>query len=302
MSHVKKIQVILLLFLILNSFFAIGQVFNNYYSALPTALTGNIGIQAPDGGYVVGGSSGNDLQLTKTNSQGAILWSNKYDVNKVNFGESISSISIIQNHPSNINGYLITGTTNNDFFTVPNSSDAFVMKTDYDGNVIWIHAFTRTNETGTFEGFDGGIKGQELSDGSLVVSINVLGDGGVLRLTPNGDYLNGSAATSIKVVNAGGCCPVAFSSGENIKSGILNAASNHYLIVGDASNNTLSFNYFYLLDFNLLPFGTAPTLSFGKMLGGSLEKKSLNSADKLPNGDYITCGYTEQGTIGPAGD
>ncbi|HEX8549202.1 MAG TPA: hypothetical protein VF691_19725, partial [Cytophagaceae bacterium] len=301
MAFILGIRSKLLCLLLLCSCVSYSQVFNNFYSSDAVPITGNVGIATPDGGYLFGGTANNgiDLEITKIDFEGTVQWSYIYDLNKVNFPEYITGISIIKNNSSNWQGFLIVGTTYNDINTVNNSSDPFVLKVGLSGNLDWVRAFTRTDETSLYGGFDKGIKAEELNDGSIVVSMDVLGDAGILRLNENGDFLNGSAAASSKVVNAGGCCPIAFTSTEEINGGILNASSDHYIMVGEANSESNSF--YYLLDFNL-PSSSAPTVSFGKMLGGSPEKKSLLSVDKLPNGDYIACGYTEEDALGGIGD
>ncbi|HEX8547707.1 MAG TPA: hypothetical protein VF691_12145, partial [Cytophagaceae bacterium] len=288
---------ILSIVLIFRTAISFGQVFNNYYDVTSSTLTGQVGIQAEDGGFVFGGttSDGNDIHVTKVNSQGEVSWTHRYDLNKANLPEFVTGICL-----SRDNGFLIVGTSFNDQPGVVNGSDAFVMKIDRSGNYNWSRAISQEDETGLPNGEDKGMNIQQLSDGSIVVAMDVSNDGAIVMLNEGGDYLNGSAVSSVKVVSAGGCCPSAFEDTETLKGGILSANSEKYFAVGNVSRGL--FYYYYLLNFNLVPGTGTPSVSFGKMLGGSSEKKSLMSIDGLPDGSYVACGYTEEGALGGAGD
>ena len=230
MNQVKYLQFILIFFFSLNQYKADCQLFNNFYSSPAVgALNGSRGISTTDGGALMGGTADNDIFLTKTNGSGELEWSFRYDINGVNFGDGLQSIATITKNSLGINGYLVVGTQFNDFNTNVNSSDAYVMKVSLTGQIVWIHGFTRDGFTCLSCGWDNGLSGVELADGSLAISMSVLGDAAIVRLDQNGNYLNGTAASSSKILNAGGCCPVAFASGEDLFAGSISSNGANYI-------------------------------------------------------------------------
>ncbi len=95
--------------------------------------------QTLDGGYVVVGrkgsfregveNSGNvaDLYLIKTDAAGASLWEKTYGGKGLSAGHSV-----LQTEDG---GYYVTGTT--DAFSTPNEYEAYVIRTDDEGIVLW---------------------------------------------------------------------------------------------------------------------------------------------------------------------
>ena len=95
--------------------------------------------QTSDGGYIIAGSiyshfpTGQDFYLVKTDDMGDILWTRVFSA-----GEDEEAYSVIQTGDS---GFVLAGYSGlwvGDMY----SSDAFIVKTDSDGNSEWARTYT----------------------------------------------------------------------------------------------------------------------------------------------------------------
>ena len=108
-----------------------------------------------DEGYIVTGNIGeynnSDILLFKTDQNGNIIW-------EQSFGDQYydRAFSVIQTLDG---GYIIAGDTNR---AEPNFHDAWVIKTDQDGNVIW-------DNTYGLDGSDHAMSIIQLDDGNFVI-------------------------------------------------------------------------------------------------------------------------------------
>jgi hypothetical protein len=99
-------------------------------------------LQTPDGGYIVGGITASFgatpdiwlIWLIKTDADGNKVWDKTYG------GTRVAIINSMILTPEG--GYLISGATGTDF---NESSDAFLIKTDSNGNELWSHAYGGDN-------------------------------------------------------------------------------------------------------------------------------------------------------------
>ena len=97
---------------------------------------GNSVQQTSDGGYIVAGSSSFDstnlidIYLIKTNAIGDTLWTKTYGGKGYDYGQAIEQ--------TKDGGYVITGYANN---CDTCSYNAYIMKTDENGNIIWANTY-----------------------------------------------------------------------------------------------------------------------------------------------------------------
>jgi hypothetical protein len=80
--------------------------------------------QTNDGGYVIAGSTENDVYLIKTNANGDPLWTKSYGGSGVDQGQSVQQ--------TKDGGYIVAGYSDNSFDT--QSADFYLIKTDANGN------------------------------------------------------------------------------------------------------------------------------------------------------------------------
>lgn len=99
------------------------------------------GIETHDGGLVIAGYSKPfgaekvDFQLVKLNSNGNILWSHTYGGEASDYGTSVIQTTD--------RGFALTGYT---YSYGAGSADAWLLKTNTDGEVEWEHTYGETNE------------------------------------------------------------------------------------------------------------------------------------------------------------
>ncbi len=86
----------------------------------------------PDGGFIMGGQSNNNLFLIRTNSSGDTLWT------KVWGTSGIDNIECVNYAQGSGNGFIISGSTDG-----PGSGgdDGYVVKTDSGGNQLWAKTY-----------------------------------------------------------------------------------------------------------------------------------------------------------------
>lgn len=90
--------------------------------------------QTADGGYILTGVAGpignRDVYLVKTDANGDLLWAQTYGGSGWDFGRSVRQTSD--------GGYIIAGY--GDSYS-EGGFDAFLVKTDSDGNSLWTHSY-----------------------------------------------------------------------------------------------------------------------------------------------------------------
>ena len=114
--------------------------------------------QTSDGGYVIVGNtslygeSKSDIWLIKTDANGSKVWDRTFGGTSSDLGYSVQQTSD--------GGYVIGGSTRS---YGAGNSDAWLVKTDGDGNEEWSRTFGET-------GYDGGVSVRQTSDGGYVVA------------------------------------------------------------------------------------------------------------------------------------
>ncbi|MCK4662483.1 MAG: carboxypeptidase-like regulatory domain-containing protein, partial [Bacteroidales bacterium] len=116
--------------------------------------------QTPDGGYIIAGNTqpigimGSYIWLIKTNSSGDTLWTKKWGetpIPAINTGRCVQLTSD--------GGYIISGYAQ---FLGSNNEEAYLLKTDADGNTDWINFYGGT-------AYEIGYWTQQTSDGGYIV-------------------------------------------------------------------------------------------------------------------------------------
>jgi len=121
--------------------------------------------QTYDGGYIVAGSTASfgagssDIFLIKTDANGNIQWAKTY---RGTYRDSAFSVQ-----QTSDGGYIVAGETSSFGAGYP---DAFLIKTDADGNIIWAKTYGGTST-------DGATSVQQTSDGGYIVAAEILSFG-----------------------------------------------------------------------------------------------------------------------------
>ncbi|OGN95123.1 MAG: hypothetical protein A2Z75_08070 [Chloroflexi bacterium RBG_13_50_10] len=108
--------------------------------------------QTMDGGYIVCGSSSEDIWLMKTDAQGNKLWDKTFDAEFEDEGFSVRQTAD--------GGYIVCGDRRSAGYY--NSEDIWLIKTDADGNKLWDKTFGG-------EDSDPGASVQQTTDGGYIV-------------------------------------------------------------------------------------------------------------------------------------
>lgn len=149
-------------------------------------------IQTTDGGYVFAGdttsfgASNKDIWVVKLDASGTIVWEKRFggsgnDGSASAFGGRLSVVQVIQTSDG---GYAVAATT--DSFGA-GSNDAWVLKLDPSGNVVWQKTYGGSSSDAASSIF-------QTSDGGYVVAGSTLSFGNgyeawVLKLDPSGNIL-----------------------------------------------------------------------------------------------------------------
>jgi len=170
--------------------------------------------QTFDGGYIIAGwtwSFGEcgDVYLVKTDAHGDILWTKTYGGTNVDEGYSVQQTSD--------GGYIIVGQTHS---FGASSGDIFLIKTDVNGEILWIKAYGGTNS-------DDGRSVQQTSGGGYIV----VGFTGPLSQNKNDVYLirtdlNGD---TIWTKTYGG-------TGDDVGYSVLQTSEGGYIVTGHTSS------------------------------------------------------------------
>ncbi|MEO0077099.1 MAG: hypothetical protein ABIK19_05485, partial [candidate division WOR-3 bacterium] len=109
---------------------------------------GNSVSQTADGGYIIVGSTKNygatnsDVYLIKTNANGDVTWTRRFDGTLNDMGRSVRQTSD--------GGYIIVGYTNN-AGSYPDPQNVYLIKTDASGNMVWYKTFGSTRKEDGYE-------------------------------------------------------------------------------------------------------------------------------------------------------
>ena len=162
--------------------------------------------QTNDNGYIIAGSTasfgagGSDAYLVKTNSSGDTLWTKTYGFELWEESKCVQQTSD--------GGYVIAGKTN----SFSETSDPYVVKTDYEGNCIWekiyggeahqeeIYSIVQTNDNGF--AICGRIVDYGTPEDFYILRIDA--DGDTLWTKRYGNFDDADVAHSIKQTDDGG--------------------------------------------------------------------------------------------------
>jgi hypothetical protein len=118
--------------------------------------------QTIDGGYIITGVTAGDVWLIKTDNIGNMVWEKTFGGKYVDVGFSVQQ--------TNDGGYIITGVTH----SYANYNDAWLIKTDSNGNMEWNRTFG--------EGFnDMAYCGQQTADGGYIITGETASDVWLLK-------------------------------------------------------------------------------------------------------------------------
>ncbi len=217
-------------------------------------------LQANDGGYIITGSIGallsSNVWLIKTDVSGNKLWDKTFGGSKSDGGSGGRSVQ-----QTSDGGYIIAGNT---YSYGAGGSDAWLIKTDLNGNKLWDRTFGGSNS-------DAANSVQQTSDGGYIIAGNTYsyGAGGsdawLIKTDLNGNKLwdrtfggsNSGAANSVQQTSDGG-----------------------YIIVGANNNNAW-----------LIKTDSSGKNEWDKTFGGP-GNDDANSVLQANDGSYIIIGST----------
>jgi hypothetical protein len=216
--------------------------------------------QTSDGGYIVAGRTSDNIFLIKTDASGNVQWAKTYG------GPSSDVASSVQQ--TSDGGYIVAGRTLS--FGAGNY-DAFLVKTDANGNLQWAKTYGRTYA-------DYASSVQQTSDGGYIVAgyTNSFGAGMsdifLIKTDANGDI--------IWAKTYGG------TSGDNAYS-VQQTSDGGYIVAG----RTASFGAGGT-DIFLIKTDANGNIIWAKTYGGTYDDWAY-SVQQTSDGGYILAGYTD---------
>ncbi len=227
-------------------------------------------VQTFDGGYAAAGytnsfgNGGYDMYLVKTDASGNVLWEKTYGGNDWDFGHAL-----IQTADS---GLVICGKT----YSFGNGNeDAYVVKTDKNGNTLWTRTFGGTAN-------DAAHSVVEFSSTSLSIAgeTGSFGNGGkdVFYITLDQDGSSSSQKTF-------------GSTKDDMGFGIEKTLDGGVVIMGETDSMTAGNREELLMKIS------ADTLEWLRVFNGSGVETGAAVKQKS-NGDFITCGSTTSNGLG----
>jgi hypothetical protein len=221
--------------------------------------------QTMDGGYIIVGKTlsfgaGNyDVYLIKTNSYGDVLW-------KKTFGGTSSDIGLFVKQTTD-GGYIITGNTYS--FNSSSGREAYLIKTDSGGNLLWTRNF---GDTGKLE--SGNVVDQTSDGGYIIAGSAELGFGNfhalLIKTDANGDTL------WTKIIQA---------PDDSYANSVLETNDGSYIIGGQTYNATNS------TDIHLIKTDASGNPIWKKIYGGSHADQGGYMKQTF-DGNYIIAGAT----------
>jgi hypothetical protein len=224
--------------------------------------------QTSDLGYIVVGSTsskgagGSDVMLIKLNALGSLSWSKTYGGLQDDFGYAVRQVST---------GYIIAGTTKS--FGLGNS-DAYVIKTDLNGNITWSRAFGNT-------GIDAAYDIRQTLDGGFIV-------GGKTR---NSNPLGNSQDDVLLLkISSGGVLLWSKSYGglqDDVGESVLQLYDSSYVIAGYTKSYGKGNWDVYLFKVN-----KNGVTQWARTYGGGGEDKAYSLAAVPYDAGFLLCGHT----------
>ena len=225
--------------------------------------------------YVVGNHGSYDAWVVKLDSSGNIIWKKILGGSGADMAYSVQQV--------NDGGYILAGYTDSNDGDVSGNHggyDAWIIKLDESGNVVWQRTLGGSNSDGAYsiqQTFDGGyiVAGYTSSNDGDVSGTRKGEDFWIVKLSKNGNIVWQNAiekfgddeAQSVQQTNDGGYIVVGYtvSSGEDLHKG----GKVYWVIKLDSSGNTL----------------------WKKEFGGTNDDIA-QSVQQTNDGGYIVAGYT----------
>jgi uncharacterized delta-60 repeat protein len=242
-----------------------GTSFDNAFSVRQTA----------DGGYIVAGytesfvAGDGDIFLIKTDANGNIIWAKTFG--GTNWDEAFSV------RQTSDGGYIVAGFTSS--FNPSLGGDAFLIKTDANGNIIWAKTYG-----GTY--YDNAYSVQQTSDGGYIVA-------GYAEFFSAGSYniflikTNANGNIIWAKIYGGPYWEDAFS--------VQQTSDGGYIVAG----RTNSFNGGGSYDIFLIKTDANGNIIWAKTYGG-MNFDEAYSVQQTSDGGYIVAGYTRSFGAGSA--
>jgi len=239
-------------------------------------------LQTTDGGFIIGGTTmstfnlASEIFIQKTNGNGNLLWSKRFGITSGNNNSaSISSTERCFQQTAD-GGFVIAGQA---FNSSSGSGNVLLLKTDWNGNLLWAKTFGGT-------GNDGATSVQQTADGGFAITGETLSFG-----AGNEDvYL-------IKTDSNGNALWSKTFGGTNSDYGnsIQNTSDSGFIICGTTrsfSNGCPSLSYLIRTNSN---GDTLLTRTYGQTCSGDYGGRFVN---ETTDGGFIITGYAN-GTINP---
>lgn len=134
---------------------ATAQMFESVHGSPYCPEAGRGVIPASQGGYMSVGEtysrvddcSESDIYIVRSRDDGSQLWAQSYNLGG---NDSATSIKEVFYDPTGQEGFIITGVTENRYGDCNPTRNAFLLRIDYCGNVLWVntYGFEKTDEIG----------------------------------------------------------------------------------------------------------------------------------------------------------